>query len=42
METNFLRAAFENLTDMEKLVLNETAQDLFSFLNQFDMFHKVR
>lgn len=38
--TNFSRAAFENLTDKEKLKVNETSQDLFN-LFQFAMFYKI-
>lgn len=42
VETNFWRVAFESLSDKETLKLGKTAQDLFSFLIQFDMFHQVK
>ena len=34
--------AFKNLSDKERLKLGQTAQDLFSFLNQFVVLHKVK
>ena len=39
---NFAREAFENLSDKKKSKLSETAQDLFSLINQFATFHKVK
>ena len=42
VETNFSRAAFKNLSHKERLKLSKTALDLFSFLNQSDMLHKVK
>ena len=42
VKTNFSCAAFENLSDKERSKLSETTQDLFSFLNQFTMLHKVK
>ena len=39
---NFSRGAFENLSDKEKSKLSGTAQDLFSFINQLAIYHKVK
>ena len=41
-ETNFWRVVFESLCDKEGSKLGKTAQDLFSFLIQFDMFYQVK
>ena len=42
VETNFWRVVFESLSDKEGSKLGKTAQDLFSFLIQFDMFYQVK
>ena len=42
VETSLSRTAFEELSGKEKLKLNETAQDLLSFLNEFAMLHKIK
>ena len=42
VETNFSCTSFKNLSDKEWSKLSETAQDLFSFFNQFFMLHKVK
>lgn len=42
VETNFWRVVFESLCDKEGSKLGKTAQDLFSFLIQFDMFYQVK
>ena len=41
VKTKFSSAAFKSLSDKEILKLSETAQKLFSFLNQFPMLHKA-
>ena len=41
VEANVSCAAFKNLSNEERSKLSETSQDLFHFLNQFAMMHKV-